>query len=278
MKFSIITPSFRSSHWLKLCIASVADQRGVELEHIVQDSCSDDGTLDWLPQDRRVRAYIEKDAGMYDAVNRGCQHATGDILAYLNCDEQYLPAALTGVQDYFRTHPEIEVALGGSIVTNGDGSYVCHRPSLIPRPHGICFRFAALTSSIFFRRSVVQDRKLHFDTQWRALGDLHWVAALLKERVPIGVIPGFQAVFADTGENLGLSPQARRETQETLARIPAWARWLKLYWIGEHRFRRLVAGHFNLKATEYEIYTKSSPERRVKFSVPDPTAVWRNRL
>ena len=55
MKFSIVTPSFRNSQWLKLCIASVADQQGVELEHIVQDSCSDDGTQDWLPHDRRVR-------------------------------------------------------------------------------------------------------------------------------------------------------------------------------------------------------------------------------
>ena len=66
MKFSIVTPSFRNSRWLKLCIASVADQQGVELEHIVQDSCSDDGTQDWLPHDRRVRAFIEKDGGMYD--------------------------------------------------------------------------------------------------------------------------------------------------------------------------------------------------------------------
>ena len=55
MQFSIITPSFRASEWLKLCIPSVADQ-GVELEHIVQDSVSDDGTMDWLPQDARVKA------------------------------------------------------------------------------------------------------------------------------------------------------------------------------------------------------------------------------
>ena len=60
MKFSIITPSFRNSSWLKLCIASVADQSGVELEHIVQDSCSDDGTQDWLSRDPRVKAFIEK--------------------------------------------------------------------------------------------------------------------------------------------------------------------------------------------------------------------------
>jgi len=97
VQFSIVTPSFRNSTWLKLCIASVADQQGVELEHIVQDSCSDDGTQDWLPRDPRVKAFIEKDAGMYDAVNRGFRRAAGDILAYLNCDEQYLPGGLATI-------------------------------------------------------------------------------------------------------------------------------------------------------------------------------------
>ena len=61
MQFSIVTPSFRNAQWLKLCIASVADQQGVELEHIVQDAGSDDGTQDWLPYDPRVRAFIEKE-------------------------------------------------------------------------------------------------------------------------------------------------------------------------------------------------------------------------
>ena len=53
VNFSIVTPSFRNSRWLKLCIASVADQQGVELEHIVQDSCSDDGTQDWLSGEKQ---------------------------------------------------------------------------------------------------------------------------------------------------------------------------------------------------------------------------------
>src|SRR5690348_16281526 len=97
MTFSIITPSFRNSDWLKLCIASVADQ-GVTAEHIVQDAGSDDGTQEWLLKDARVRAFAEKDGGMYDAVNRGLRRATGEILAYLNCDEQYLPGALSTVE------------------------------------------------------------------------------------------------------------------------------------------------------------------------------------
>jgi glycosyltransferase involved in cell wall biosynthesis len=278
MKFSIITPSFRNSKWLKLCIASVADQQGVELEHIVQDSCSDDGTQDWLPQDSRVQAFIEKDAGMYDAVNRGYRRATGDILAYLNCDEQYLPGALAAVHDFFAAHPEVEVVLAGSIVTDGDGKYICHRHSLTPHPQHVWFRFPILTSSFFIRRKVIQERGIYFDTQWRDLGDFHWVRALMKAQVPMAVCDSFTSVFADTGENMNLKPNAIREKAETAMMVPRWVRWFKPLWIGQHRLRRMAAGHFSLPPTSYEIYTLASPEKRVRFDVPKPTAVWWNRL
>ena len=278
MKFSIITPSFRNSAWLKLCIASVADQQGVELEHIVQDSCSDDGTQDWLPHDSRVKAFIEKDAGMYDAVNRGYRRATGEILAYLNCDEQYLPGALAAVQKFFAENPRVEVALAGSIITNGDGGYICHRHSLVPTRQQIWFRFPMLTSSIFIRRKVVAERGIFFDPQWRDLGDLHWIIALLKNRVPMAVCDTFTSAFADTGENMNLKPNARREKAATAKMIPAWVRLLKPLWIVKHRLRRLGAGHFKLAATSYEIYTRQNPDRRVKIDVPKPTAVWWNRL
>ncbi len=146
MLFSIITPSYRSSQWLRLCIASVADQQGVELEHIVQDSCSDDGTGDWLAADSRVSAYIEKDHGMYDAVNRGFRRAKGELLAYLNCDEQYLPGALKGVHDFFAANPGVDVALSDTTVTDSEGNYVCHRYSLVPRQHQVWVRFPAAPS------------------------------------------------------------------------------------------------------------------------------------
>ncbi len=278
MKFSIVTPSFRNSHWLKLCVASVADQSGVECEHIVQDSCSDDGTQDWLPLDKRVKAFIEKDGGMYDAVNRGYRRATGDILAYLNCDEQYLPGALRAVHDFFERHPRIEVALAGTIVTNGEGKYICHRHSMVPHPQHIWFRFPVLTSSVFIRRRVIHERGIFFDTRWRDLGDFHWVLALMKNRVPMKVCDSFTSVFADTGENMNLKPNAIREKAETDAMIPAWVRLLKPAWITHHRWRRLAAGHFNLKPASYEIYTLQNPKERTKFDVSKPTAIWWNRL
>src|SRR3984885_179291 len=278
MKFSIVTPSFRNSNWLKLCIASVADQKGVEFEHIVQDSCSDDGTQDWLPRDSRVKAFIKKDGGMYDAVNRGYRRATGDILAYLNCDEQYLPGALAAMEKFFEAHPKVEVALAGSIVTDGDGNYLCHRHSMVPSPYHAWFRFPILTSGIFIRRKVIHERGIFFDTQWRDLGDFHWVLALMQQKVPMAVCDTFTSVFADTGDNMNLKPNAIREKNEPARMVPGWLRLLKPLWILNHRLRRLRAGHFNLAATAYEIYTKQSPDRRVTIDVPKPTAVWWNRL
>jgi glycosyltransferase involved in cell wall biosynthesis len=278
LTFSIITPSYKNSEWLKLCIASVADQQGVDLEHIVQDSCSDDGTQDWLPQDKRVKAFIEKDKGMYDAVNRGYRRATGDILAYLNCDEQYLPGALAAVRDFFETHPHVEVALAGSIITDGDGKYICHRHLMELNPRHIWYRFPFLTSSVFIRRKVIHERGIFFDTRWRDLGDFHWALSLVKSRVPMAVCDTFTSVFADTGDNMNLKPNAIREKNETEQMIPRWLRLLKPLWIVSHRLRRLKHGHFSLKPTRYAIYTKTSPDRRVTIDVPKPTPIWWNRL
>jgi len=278
MKFSIVTPSFRNSDWLKLCIASVADQAGVEVEHIVQDSCSDDGTGDWLPQDKRVKAFIEKDAGMYDAVNRGYRRATGDILAYLNCDEQYLPGALATVQKFFEANPGVEVLLAGTIVSDGDGKYICHRHSMVPNPRHIWFKFPILTSAIFIRRKVIAERQIFFDTKWRDLGDFHWILSLMKAGVPMAVSNEFTSVFADTGENMNLKPNAQREMAETRRMIPPVLRLLKPLWVVSHRLRRLVHGHFNLKATSYALYTKASPNQRVTIAVPKPTPIWWNRM
>src|SRR2546425_1017595 len=130
-EFSIITPSFRNSQWLRLCIASVADQE-VALEHIVQDAGSDDGTLDWLPDDKRVSAYVEKDSGMYDAVNRGLARAKGQILAHLNCDEQYLPGALEKVSRFFQEHPDTEIVFADVIAIQSEGQFVCFRKVELP--------------------------------------------------------------------------------------------------------------------------------------------------
>src|SRR5260370_20167974 len=227
MKFSIVTTSFRHSAWLKLCIASVADQQGVEFEHIVQDACSDDGTQDWLPYDARVRAFIEEDDSMYKAINRGYQRAQGDILAYLNCDEQYLPGALQAIREFFQQHPDIEVVLAGTIVVDSNGNYMCHRHSLVPNRYDMWFRFPVLTSSIFLRRRVVHERGIVFDPRWRAVGDFHCVRALMAHRVPMSVFNFFTPTFADTSQIIMLTPAGVGEFSAIRSMAPGCVRLLE---------------------------------------------------
>jgi hypothetical protein len=135
-----------------------------------------------------------------------------------------------------------------------------------------------LTSSIFIRRKVISGRGIFFDTKWRDLGDFHWVLALMKNKVPMAVCHSFTSIFADTGENMNLKPNALREKAETEKMIPPIVRALKPVWILHHRLRRLAAGHFSLKPANYSVYTPQNPEQRVKFEVQKPTAVWWNRL
>jgi glycosyltransferase involved in cell wall biosynthesis len=274
VQFSIITPSFRASEWLKLCIASVADQ-GVELEHIVQDSVSDDGTMEWLPQDPRVKAFIEKDRGMYDAVNRGMRRAKGDIIAYLNCDEQYLPGALNAVQDFFAKHPKVELVFADVLVVKEDGSFHCFRKVHVPwESHTRLDSLCTLTCSMFFRRSMIDQRKHFFDDRYRDLGDVDWVVRALRAKVPMKVMRHYTSIFTETGANMNLKPNAIREKQEFYAATPALVRAAKPLIRRAYHVKRLLEGGYFEKPLSYEIYTKSNPSKRVRFDVAKPTPLW----
>jgi glycosyltransferase involved in cell wall biosynthesis len=278
MRFSVVTPSFRQSKWLKLCVASVADQ-SVEAEHIVQDACSNDGTLDWLLTDPRVKAYAEKDSGMYDAVNRGLSRASGDILSYLNCDEQYLPGALPAVGAYFQHHPEVEMVFGNCVVVGLKGEFICYRKVQKPSKHHVMVsQLPTFTCSTFFRRSILDQHGLFFDTQWRDLGDADWVLRALDKGVRIGLLGKFLSVFTDTGANMNLGPNAQKEKKLLADSAPAWARKLAVALVLRHRFHRLISGAYKQKPFDYSIYTLDSQEARVVHHVEHPTFVWRSRL
>ena len=280
MKFSIITPSFRNSEWLKLCIASVADQSGVELEHIVQDSCSDDGTQDWLPHDPRVQAFIEKDGGMYDAVNRGFRRSRGDILAYINCDEQYLPGALKKVTEYFGQHPDVDIVFADAVVINSDGSYICDRKAIIPqRAHTMVGgSMSFLTCSTFLRRHVIMERGLFFNDTLRDLGDGDWAVKLIDNGLRMGILREFTTAFTETGTNMNLLPNAVREKKEFYQRAPWWAQRFQPLVVAHFRLRRALAGAYRTKPYEYAIYTNEHPQSRKTFRVKNPTFRWKRPL
>jgi len=274
VRVSVVTPSFRCGPWLRLCVASVADQ-GVAVEHIVQDAGSDDGTLEWLRTDRRVRLFVEPDRGMYDALNRGLRRATGEVCAYLNCDEQYLPGALAAVTQYFATHPAVDVLFGDVVVVNGAGDYVCHRKMLLPRlAHTWVCHLATLSCAMFFRRRLVAERGFFFSPEYRCGGDGEWMVRLLRAKVPMAVLRRFTSVFTLTGENLSRAAEARREWGRLRATAPRWMRAAAPLLVLHHRLRRWLGGSYRQPPFRYALYTLTSPERRVLREVSRPTGRW----
>ena len=281
LTISVVTPSYRQPEWLRLCAASVADQTGdgLVVEHIVQDSLSGPEIAEVIQHFPNAKLVSEKDAGMYDAINRGWQKATGDILCWLNCDEQYLPGALAQVADYFRRHPETEVLFADAFVIHPSGEYNCSRQVLVPLLYHtwIC-HLGTLSCATFFRRDVIMEQGFTLDPRWKSVGDADLIVRLLRARVTLRVLRSYLGVFVDTGENMSLRPVALREMAELAATAPRWAQALRRFWVILHRVRRLLCGLYSLKPFSAEIYTQASPQKRTHLDVPHPTFHWKGRV
>lgn len=263
MRFSIVTPSFRQLDWLRLCVASVKDQAGVEVEHIVQDAGS--RGIEELQSSAHLRVISEQDDGMYDAINRGLARARGDICAWLNSDEQYLPGALARVARAFAEAPEVEMIFGDLILVDARGEALGYRRTILPeRTHLRLNHLNTASCATFFRRSLVE-RGLLFDPAWKSIGDAVWMESLLRAGMRMRVLGEPLAVFTMTGENLSTEGRSHAELERWRTAPDAPPQWLKIPSSLLHRVRKWVAGAYRRRDMDYAIHTLASPDRRVDF-------------
>lgn len=130
MKFSVIIPSFNRRHLIERAIISAKNQTDVEVEIIVVDDGSSDGTVDWLTKKNIGAVKVISNArkkGPAGARNTGILAANGDYIALLDSDDYFLPNHLSDCQRVFREFPEIHVVVGqaqyernGNIIPSGD--------------------------------------------------------------------------------------------------------------------------------------------------------------
>ena len=123
MKISIVTISFNQEKYLSACIESILNQTDCELEYIVVDPGSKDGSRAIIDSygDRIVKVY-EKDDGPADGLNRGFARATGDIYGFINSDDYLLPGALKEITDIFQTDGTNTFVTGGGFTEDEKGS------------------------------------------------------------------------------------------------------------------------------------------------------------
>lgn len=117
---SIVTPCLNTAPFVAETLQSVLDQGYPNLEYIVQDGGSMDGSLDILDRYRPQLTALasERDTGMAQAINRGMRQTHGEILAYLNADDLLLPGTLHHVAAYFIQHPEVDVVYGHRVLVD----------------------------------------------------------------------------------------------------------------------------------------------------------------
>src|SRR5512135_306553 len=223
--FTIVTPSFNSLKCLPRACASVADQEGVTLEHIVVDGLSGDGTVEWLCGQPRLISHVGKDEGMYDAINRGLRRSRGQILAYLNCDEQYLPGALAAVKDHFAEHPDLDIVCGDVLVVDAEGHLLSFRKVYTPRwQYILASHLYVFSCALFFRRTIVESN-FYFDKKYRYVGDFDFMVRLLRAGFRAERVGRYLSAFTITGDNLSVS--SRTECRLHRATLPRWARWFR---------------------------------------------------
>ena len=273
--FSVVTPSYNMLGYLKRSCASVADQEGPTFEHIVVDAVSDDGTGDWLKSNKRITSIIEKDNGMYDAVNKGWSHARGEVLSYLNCDEQYLPETLQNVWDYFQAHPDVDVLFGDALLIRPDGSLIAYRKGYQPR---WCYILSAhlyvLSCTMFLRRRIL-DEGFRFDDHLKDIGDHDLVAKILRVGYVVRRMRRYLAAFTMTGSNMSNGENARMERARALEMAPAWVRWLR--WpLNLSRFveKAMSGAYYQRAPLAYAVYDSFDSSKRTNFQSSDFTFRW----
>jgi glycosyltransferase involved in cell wall biosynthesis len=278
---SVITPSFRQLDWLRLAMASVADQEGVEVEHIVQDAGTEDikeifedATSSGGHSRDVAKLFIEKDAGMYDAINRGLRKASGEICAYLNCDEQYLPGTLRNVANRFASNPKIDILFGDVVLIDRDGKALSYRRAIEPnKSHLLSSHLNISSCATFFRRKLLE-RRFYFDTRWKAIGDLAWIYRLLDAGVCAEIVPEPLAVFTFTGQNLGATSLTGQELETWRRELPAMSRLQRSTAIALHRLRKAIAGAYRPRRVKIDIYTLASPNVRQTIITDNVVARW----
>lgn len=175
MKITVITPTWNQAEFIEETIKSVVKQTWKDVEYIIIDNCSDDGT------DKIVEKYMEEypcityirepDHGQAEAINKGFKRATGDIVCWINSDDfYYSDTVLEKVCNVFETDENCHVLVGDGIYCDKEGNLTepipCNRGV---KPWVLSRWYYILQPAVFWRREegLLLDPKYHYVFDWR---------------------------------------------------------------------------------------------------------------
>src|SRR5436190_2315499 len=187
-KISVITPCFNSIRTIRETLDSVASQNYPNIEHIVMDGGSKDGTVELLKEYPHLSWVSEKDEGHYHAMNKGIQRATGDVVVILNADDCFRPGVLQKVGEAFAAHPEWDGLFGDVLYVDGEGNEIYRRQEAkydynVLRYSGCCY---VIHQALFVRRQVHDRLGLYRHKEFKNVCDYDLILKLGRAGCRIG--------------------------------------------------------------------------------------------
>lgn len=178
MKVSVITVTFNSAKTIVQTLASVATQTWTDVEHVVIDGASTDETLDLLKRHggHLTRVVSERDAGIYDAMNKGVRAATGDVVGFLNADDWYANPEVLRTVAATMQNERLDAVLGDVAFVEPGAPHRVIRRYRSDRfsPERLAWGWMPAHPGLFVRREVFE-RAGPFSTSFRIAGDYEWI-------------------------------------------------------------------------------------------------------
>ena len=179
MRISIITVAYNAARTIADTLESVAAQTHPEIEHIVVDGASTDGTLDVIERhhDKLTKVISEPDRGIYDAMNKGIRVATGDVIGFLNADDVFAQKNVLAMVAEIMKREHLDALFGDVEFFRPDnpGRTIRRYSSAHFRPDRSAWGWMPAHPALFVRREVFQ-RVGVFRTDYRIAGDFEFVA------------------------------------------------------------------------------------------------------
>ncbi|HNS20087.1 MAG TPA: glycosyltransferase family 2 protein [Sedimentisphaerales bacterium] len=193
MRVSIVTVCFNSAATIEDTIQSVCDQEYDDLEHIIVDGGSTDGTQDVIRRHNgRIKKFIsEPDRGIYDAMNKGLALAAGEVVAFLNADDVYASSAVIGDVTAAIREDHVDGVYGDLVYVKRQGSHRILRYWRAGEYRPMAFyRGWVPPHPTFFCQTAVYRRLGGYDPVYRIAGDFELMLRFIeKNRIRVQYVP-----------------------------------------------------------------------------------------
>jgi len=227
-RISMVTPSFNHAEYIEWTVRSVLLQRYSNLEYIVMDGGSKDATCSILAPYRKHFAHFvsQKDGGQADAIARGFERCTGDIMGYLNSDDMLAPGALHFVAEFFNTHPTVDAIYSHRCYVDAANRVVGYW-ILPPHEDYLIKRYDLIPQETCFWRRRVFEKAGNVDASYRFAMDYDLFVRLMNHGVMEHVdrVLGVFRLHAQSKTNLLLATLGEEEKRRVMEQYGLHLTW-----------------------------------------------------